>query len=139
MIEIDQRWKLSELLTEDGAGVIELWMNGLSDEVRAQLEVRLINWASSDRLLETYASVVELDTAGERFQPLHKLRVIELLFGRVVYRIFGTDFDPREFVMLFGEIDPLRRGKFSAETMKHAKDRLDFFRKNPGSRREYEI
>jgi hypothetical protein len=139
VIDSDQRWRFSELLTEDGAGVIELWMNGLPDAARIGLEVRLIQWAAMDRWIESYATVVEIEAAGERVEPLLKLRFIELLYGGVVYRVFGTDLNAREFVMLLGDTDHARRAQPSAETIRIGKERLEYLRENPERRQEYEI
>jgi hypothetical protein len=134
-----QGWKLSEFLTDDSVGVIERWFRELDDEVRAQIEARLLQWVNVEKFVEACTTAVEPDTAGKRFEELQDIRSIEVQHGGVVYRILGSSISIWEFVMLIGDMDDRRRGKIGADVKKEARERLHSLQAHPGKRREYKI
>ena len=128
MIASTKRWTFSEYLTDDGVGTITAWMQGLDDEVQAQIDTRLLQWANLDKWNAAYAG---------KFEDLKDLQEIAVLWGGSVYRILGSPISMWEFVMLIGYTDERRRNKVPREVKAEANARLNKLRANPERRREY--
>jgi hypothetical protein len=123
-----ERWRFSEYLTDDGVGTITLWMGSLDDEVQAQIDVRLLQWKSTDKWIDAYAG---------KFEDLKDLKEIAVLWGGSVYRILGSAFSIWEFVMLIGDTDNQKRNKVAQNVKVEADRRLNDLRAHPEKRREY--
>lgn len=139
MISEPKRWKFSEYTTADGAGVISKWMDGLDEKVQAEFDARMLVWAANDKWLDLYAGADEIDTHGERFEELTKIREIPVTVDGVLYRILGVHFDVWEFVMLIGYSDDQCRAQTPPEIQEWLMERLDDLRRNPHHRRNYEL
>jgi len=130
VIDCLQRWKFSEFLLDDGAGVITEWIRTLADEVQAEIDTRLLHWSKVDKWIEAYAKV---------FEDLRDIQEISVQCGGAVYRILGSHISIWEFVMLVGDVDERRRGKTPSRAKQSALERLNALRANPERRRDYEI
>ena len=139
MINDLKRWTFSEYTTHDGVGVITKWIDGLDDEVQAEFEVRFLQWAAQDKWLDLYTGAVELDTHGDRFEELTKIRDIPITVSGVLYRILGVHFSVWEFVMLVGYSDDKRRSETPAEVEECFRERLGELRQNRHHRQKYEL
>jgi hypothetical protein len=134
------RWKFSEYtLPHDGTGVISRWIDGLDDEVQAEFDVRLIQWAAKDKWLDLYSGLVEIDKHGDRFEGLTNIRDIAVTVNGVLYRILGVHFEVWEFVMLIGYSDDQRRAKAPLDVQECLQERLDDLRQNRHHRQDYEL
>ena len=136
-----QRWKFSEYtLPHDGTCVISQWMDGLDDEVQAEFDVRLIEWKAKDKWIDLYGGLVEIDTHGDRFEELTKIREITVVaVDGVLHRILGVHFDVWEFVMLVGHSDDQGHAEIPPDVKQCLVERLDDLRRNPHHRQDYEL
>jgi hypothetical protein len=125
-----ESWKFSEFVLDDGAGVITEWIHLLDDEVRAAIDIRLLQWSKMDKWIDAYT---------KNFEDLSDIKEISVQCGGAVYRILGSSISIWEFVMLVGDVDARRRGKTPPKTKQIAQERLNVLRANPERRREYEI
>jgi hypothetical protein len=139
VIDEPTRWRFSEYTTNDGAGVISSWMDGLDEQVQAEFDARMLAWATHDKWLDLYTGAVKIDTHGERFEELTQSREIPVTVDGVLYRILGVHFSVWEFVMLIGCSDDQRRAEIPPEVQEWFVERLDDLRRNPHHRRTYEL
>jgi hypothetical protein len=107
VIALSRRWTFSEYLTDDGVGTITTWMQGLDDEVQAQIDTRLLQWANLDKWNDAYAA---------KFEDLKDLQEIPVLWKGSVYRILGSPISIWEFVMLIGYTDDREGTRFRAKS-----------------------
>lgn len=126
-------------MPHDGARVITTWINRLDEEVQAEFDARLLQWAAHDKWLDLYAGAVELDKSGKRFEELTNVREIVFTVKRVLYRILGVHFDIWEFVMLIGYADEQGRAENPAEVQNTFEERLNDLRTNRQNRCDYEF
>jgi hypothetical protein len=99
------------------------------DEVQAQIDTRLLQWANLDKWNDAYAG---------KFEDLKDLQEIAVLWRGSVYRILGSPISIWEFVILFGYTDERRRNKVPSQVKAVANERLNKLRANPERRREYQ-